>query len=217
VLPLTANLKITSMRSSYISCDQCGSQVPELELQPGQSLRCGLCKSVLKRKRKTESFQPACAFGMAGLVFFALANIYPIMNFSVAGNTQANEILTGVGVLRSQGYGMIAGLVFFCAMLAPAIYFTGVTYVSLACMTRGSLPWALPVLKLVRRVEPWSLVPVFAAACMVSAVKLDMIGVVEWRPGIGWIALLAVCALALGSLFDPAEAERRLAGKEMLP
>jgi paraquat-inducible protein A len=151
------------------------------------------------------------------MVFFALANIYPIMNFSVAGNTQANEIVTGVGVLQSQGYGMIAGLVFFCAMLAPAVYFTGVTYVSLACMRRGSLPLASPFLKLLRRAEPWSLVPVFAAACMVSAVKLDMIGVVDWQLGIGWIALLAVCALALGSLFDPAEADRRLAGKEKLP
>jgi len=206
-----------SLRSSHILCDQCGSRVPELELQPGQSLRCGLCKSVVKRKRKTESFQSACAFGLAGMVFFALANIYPIMNFSVAGNTQSNEIVTGVRVLMTQGYGMIAGLVFFCALLAPAVYFTGVTYVSLACMARGSLPFALPFLNLVRRAEPWSLVPVLAAACMVSAVKLDMIGVVDWQPGIGWIALLALCALALGSLFDPAEAERRLAGKEKLP
>jgi len=206
-----------TLRSTSILCDQCASQVPDLELQPGQSLRCGLCKSVVKRQRKSESFQSACAFGLAGMIFFALANIYPIMNFSVAGNTQANEIVTGVGVLRTQGYGLIAGLVFFCAMLAPAVYFTGVTYVSLACMTRGSLPLALPFLNLVRRAEPWSLVPVFAAACMVSAVKLDMIGVVDWRPGIGWIALLAVCALALGSLFDPAAAEHRLAGKEKLP
>ena len=205
-----------SQRSSHILCEQCGSWVPELELQPGQSLRCGLCKSVLKRKRKTDSFQPACAFGMAGMIFFALANIYPIMNFSVAGNTQSNEIVTGVNVLIGQGYGFIAALVFFCALLAPAVYFTGVTYVSLACMVRGNLPFALPFLKLVCRVAPWSLVPVLAAACMVSAVKLDMIGVVDWQLGIGWIALLALCALALGSLFDPAEAERRLTEKEEL-
>jgi len=205
------------MRSTYISCDQCGSQVPELGLQPGQSLRCGLCKSVLQRRRHKDPFQSASAFGLAGLVFFALANMYPIMNFSVAGNTQSNEIVTGVRVLTAQGYGLIAVLVFFCAMLAPAVYFAGVTYVSLACLARGRLPWALPFLKLVRRAEPWSLVPVFAAACMVSAVKLDMIGVVAWQPGILWIALLALCALALGSLFDPAEARRRLAGKEKAP
>lgn len=201
------------MRETHIHCHQCGSHVPAVELQPGQMLRCGLCKSVLKRQRRSESFQPAAACGMAGMLFLALANIYPIMNFSVAGNTQANEIITGVGVLVTQGYGMIAALVFLCAMLAPAIYFSGVTYVSLACMAPAGLALALPVLKLVRRAQPWSLVPVFAAACMVSAVKLNMIGVVEWQPGIGWIALLALCALALGSLFDPDAAEHVLKEK----
>ena len=154
---------------------------------------------------------------MAGMLFLTLANIYPIMNFSVAGNTQANEIVTGVGVLIAQGYGLIAVLVFLCAMLAPAIYFCGVTYVSLACMAPARLALALPVLNLVRRAQPWSLVPVFAAACMVSAVKLNMIGVVDWQPGIGWIALLAVCALALGSLFEPTAAERVLKGKGKMP
>lgn len=202
---------------THIHCHHCDSQVPRVELQPGQALRCGLCKSHLTRKRRSESFQPCCAFGMAGMLFLALANIYPIMNFSVAGNTQANEIVTGVSVLIAQGYGIIAVLVFLCAMLAPAIYFSGVTYVSLACMTPTALPLALPVLKLVRKAQPWSLVPVFAAACMVSAVKLNMIGVVDWQPGIGWIALLAVCGLALGSLFDPATAERALKGKGKQP
>lgn len=150
------------------------------------------------------------------MFFLILANIYPIMNFSVAGNTQANEIITGVGVLTAQGFGMIAVLVFFCAMLAPAIYFSGVTYVSLGCMAPTRMALTLPVLRLVQRVQPWSLVPVFAAACMVSAVKLNMIGVVDWQPGIGWVALLALCTLALGSLFDPAAAERVLKGKGKL-
>lgn len=202
---------------THIHCHQCGSQVPRVELRPGEVLRCGLCKSHLIRKRGSESFQPACAFGMAGICFLVLANIYPIMNFSVAGNTQANEIVTGVGVLITQGYGMIAVLVFFCAMLAPAVYFSCVTYVSLACMAPRGLSLALPLLNLVRRVQLWSLVPVFAAACMVSAVKLNMVGVVDWQPGIDWIALLAVCELALGSLFDPVAAERVLKGKEKIP
>jgi len=150
---------------------------------------------------------------MAGLLFLILANVYPIMDFSVAGNTQANEIVTGVKVLISQGYWMIAILVFFCAMLAPTAYFIGVTYVSFACMTRGRLPLAHGTLAMVRLVAPWSLVPVFAAACAVSAVKLNLIGTVSWQPGIAWVALLAVCALALGSVFDPDAAERVLSKK----
>jgi paraquat-inducible protein A len=202
------------MNTIHICCHQCGSQVPMVDLQPGEALHCGLCKSRLMRKRRSESFQPSCAFALAGLLFLTLANVYPIMNFSVAGNTQANEIVTGVRVLVAQGYGLISLLVFFCAMLAPAVYFAGVAYVSLACMRHRGLPMAGKVLAVVRRVQPWSLVPVFAAACMVSAVKLALIGTVDWQPGIRWIALLALCALALGSLFDAAAAERALQGKE---
>lgn len=202
-----------SKPASHISCRQCDSRVPEILLRPGEALRCGLCKAILRRRRRSESFQPACAFALAGLLFLALANIYPIMNFSVAGNTQANEIVTGVRVLLAQGYWPIATLVFFCAILAPAVYFAGVAYVSAACMLRGRAPGARFMLSLVCRVQPWSLVPVFAAACFVAVVKLDLIGRVDWQPGISWVALLAVCALALGSLFDEEAALRVLERK----
>jgi uncharacterized paraquat-inducible protein A len=102
-------------------------------------------------------------------------------------------------------------------MLAPALFFGSVTYVCLSCMTRRGLPLSRPVLGILRRVQPWSLVPVFAAACVVSAVKLNLIGIVYWQPGIAWIALLAGCALALGSVFDPDAAERTLNRKEAQP
>lgn len=203
--------------ATHIHCHHCGSRAPEVELRTGEALRCGLCRSILKRKRRSESFQPACAFAGAGLLFLALANVYPIMNFSVAGNTQSNEIITGVRVLIDQGYWPIAVLVFFCAMLAPSVYFAGVAYVSAACMARHGLPGARFLLGAVRLVQPWSLVPVFAAACLVAAVKLDLIGTVFWQPGVWWIALLALCALALGSLFDAELAGNVLQRKEERP
>lgn len=203
-----------SATASHLSCHHCASRVPKVELKPGEALRCGLCKSIVRRKRRSESFQPACAFAVAGLVFLVLANLYPIMNFSVAGNTQANEIITGVKVLVAQGYWPIAVLVFFCAMLAPSIYFSGVAYVSASCMAGGRLPGGRFLLGVVRGVQPWSLVPVFAAACLVAVVKLDLIGTVAWQAGIGWVALLSVCTLALGSLFDADAAAEVLNGKD---
>lgn len=189
----------------------------EVELKVGQLLRCGLCKTVLQRGRRSQSFQPACAIAICGLLFLALSNVYPIMDFSVAGNTQENEIITGVVVLVLQGYWPIAVLVFFCAVLAPFLYFSGVTYVSAACLTRHGLIGDQFLLRVVRLVQPWSLVPVFAGACLVSAVKLDLIGSVTWRHGIGWIALLAVCTLALGSLFDAHLAAKTLQSKRAKP
>lgn len=202
-----------SYSATHISCHHCGSRAPQVDLKPGEALRCGLCKNILKRKRRSESFQPACAFAIVGMLFLALANIYPIMIFSVAGNTQSNEIITGVRVLFAQGYWPVAVLVCFCAILAPSVYFAGVTYVSAACMSGRGLPGGLFLLGVVRTVQPWSLVPVFAAACMVAAVKLNLIGTVFWQPGVWWIALLAGCTLVLGSLFDADLAETVLKGK----
>ena len=204
-----------SSNATHITCHHCGSRAPHVDLQPGEALRCGLCKNILQRKRRSESFQPACSFAIVGLLFLALANIYPIMVFSVAGNTQSNEIITGVGVLFAQGYWPVAALVCFCALVAPSIYFTGVAYVSAACMSGGRLPAAMLLLRVVRVVQPWSLVPVFAAACLVAAVKLNLIGTVFWQSGIWWIALLAVCTLVLGSLFDADLAEKVLKKKEV--
>ena len=206
-----------STSATHHTCHHCGTLARKVALKPGEALRCGLCKSIVTRKHRSESFQAACAVSLSGLLFLALANIYPIMDFSVAGNTQANEIITGVRVLLAQGYWPIAVLVFFCAILAPTIYFAGVGYVSAACMSRRGLPGDRFLLDLVRTVQPWSLVPVFAAACMVAAVKLNLIGTVSWQHGIGWIALLAACALALGPLFDPSLAEDVLSRKRKSP
>ncbi len=149
----------------------------------------------------------------AGIVLYIPANFLPVMTITITGDVEALTILGGVQELADSGLMPVAVLVFFCAMLAPTVYFVGVAYVSLACMARNGLPFALAVLAVVGRVQPWSLVPVFAAACVVSAVKLNLIGTVFWQPGIGWVALLAACALALGSVFDPAAAGRALHGK----
>ncbi len=176
-------------------------------------LRCRVCREILRRYI-TPSFQPAAAWAVTGLTLLVLANIFPIMVFSVAGNAQDNLIVTGISVLVAQGYGPLALLVFYCAMVAPALYFAGVGYTAVACSIKGRLPGGFRMLDVANRMEPWSLVPVFAVACVVASVKLEQIGDVAWQAGIVWIALLALCNLVLDSVFDPAAAARRLESKE---
>lgn len=209
------------MRQSLkIHCHHCGSDVPDLPVQRGEILRCGLCRSNLKKYRAPGAHEASCALAICALVILWLANSYPIMNFSVAGNVQSNEILTGIQVLWSQGYWPIASLVFLCALLAPGVYFTGVAYAAGACALRAVPRGARMAARLVRIAQPWSLLPVFAMACVVSAVKLDLIGHVDWQAGVWLVALLALNALVLDSLFDSDEALRifdeHAAAREML-
>jgi paraquat-inducible protein A len=191
-----------------LECGVCGARAADRVLRKGEMLRCRTCLGILKRYAGP-SFQPAGAFAFIGLMLVLLANSYPIMSFNVAGNKQDNEIITGIRVLVEQGYWPLAILVFFCGMFAPAVYFAAVAYVSLAC-SRGGLPGAHKALGVARRVEPWSLVPVFAVACVVASVKLNLIGHADWQPGIWWITLLSACTLALGAVFDDDAAEQKL-------
>lgn len=201
------------MPRRHKDCPHCATRVSIPPLRKGESVRCRVCRQIVHRRSRLASFQPACALAVAGLVFLLLANVDPIMLFSVAGNTQSNDIITGVVVLFGQGYWPIALLVFFCAILAPALYFGGVAFVAACCESGLRPPGTRYVLGLIHHVESWSLVPVFAAACLVAVVKLDLIGSVDWHAGILWILCLSLCSLALGSAFNPDAAAEVLRDK----
>lgn len=191
-------------------CHGCGGVYALRPLRRGESLRCGRCGTILASFRSPMGSQASCAVALTGLVLLGLANAQPIMRFSVAGNTQSNEIITGILVLFSQGYWPVAVLVLFCALIAPFLHFLSAAYASAACALPHPLPGGHLAARLASRSQPWSLLPVFALACIVSAVKLKMIGQVEWEAGIVYIGLLAVCSLVLSRLFSPREAVRKL-------
>jgi len=188
--------------SHWLECRLCRARICDRPLQRDEELRCARCSELVKKGGGITSPQAALALSITGLLLVGLANAFPILSFDVAGNTQSNRIVTGVFALRDQGYAPIALLVFFCAIAAPALHFAAVAYVALAGCVRLRLPGLRRAAHAAEILESWSLAPVFAIACVVAVVKLDMLGTVNWDSGIGWIALLALCSLALGQVFD---------------
>lgn len=192
----------TRAGAGRLECRLCGAVSRDRSLEPGEELRCGRCDGRLKSSARATSPQAALALAITGLLLVGLANAFPILTFDVAGNTQSNHVVTGVLALRDQGYWPVALLVFFCAIAAPALHFCAVAYVTGAACARRPLPGVRRIAHAAEVLESWSLAPVFAIACVVAVVKLDMLGTVAWQAGIGWIALLAGCSLALGRVFD---------------
>lgn len=193
-----------------LPCKHCGARVEEPPLGPGEALRCGRCKTLIRKNLPPSSFQASCAIASSALFFLLLANLFPVMTFSVAGNQQSNEIFTGVFVLSEQGYWPVSILITFCAVLAPGLYFGAITWISAACFSGCRLPLSLSLLAVAKKLRPWSLVPVFAVACIAAAFRLKLMGEVLWQPGIVWIFLVALCSLLLSSVFDFTTAERLL-------
>lgn len=163
---------------------------------------CGRCGARLGLGREKASLQSAFALVVTGLCLLVLANVYPIMTFDVAGNTQTNHIFTGVRGLVDQGYAPLALLVFFCAMAAPFVYLTLMLYAITARFLRRPLPGVWGAARLIEVVGPWNLVPVFVVACGVAVVRLELLGKVTWHAGVVFALLLSVCCLVLTQMFD---------------
>ena len=183
-------------------CPVCKASIRTKLVSSREELHCGRCSHVLIKGHRTTTLQPAVALSITGLFLVILANAYPIMIFEVAGNSQENRIITGVLQLGDQGYWPIAILVFFSAICAPALYFSSIFYVSLACCLRKRFPLAKELADIVEVINAWNLVPVFAIACLAAVVKLKLLGTVHWRSGMLWIALLSLCSILLSQAFD---------------
>jgi paraquat-inducible protein A len=192
-----AHLAAIPAEGDWDECHDCGAAFRHVQLAPGEKLYCARCGELLQAGRVATAQQRALALAVTALVLLALANIFPIMTFNVAGATQSNHIFTGVKGLMQQQYAPLAGLVFFSAILAPVLALVGGCYVlSARCLGR-EWPGDYRVWRWAEALAPWNLVPVFAVACMVAVVRLDLLGTVSWEIGVLFVVLFSLCTLAL--------------------
>ena len=186
----------------WLICPRCHAECLDRNLAKNEYLRCTRCGEEIKSSFVGRTIPAAWALSTTGLILMVLANIYPILSFSIAGNSQASLIVTGIAGLWFQGYGLLSVLVFFCVIAAPALYLVTVWYACAAwCLHRR---WrGLPaILNMAAFLESWNLVPVFSVACVVATVKLRTLGSVRWEIGAFWMVIYALCILLTIQFFD---------------
>lgn len=197
--------------AGWLICPDCESACRDRDLKPGEALRCKRCNFQLRQHRGPHALQSLWALASAGLVLVALANTEAVLTFNVAGNTQTNHIFTGIQGLAAQNYAPVAALVFFGAIAGPALHFGSIWYVASACCLNRKWPGLNRVAKLIEKLTPWNLMPVYAVGMMVAVVRLELLGEVEWRQGALWIVILSICSLVIAQIYDRVDAARRLA------
>jgi paraquat-inducible protein A len=194
------------------TCHACEASYRHRALAKGEKLFCARCGELLDVARVETLRQDALALALTGLVLLVLANVFPVMTFDVAGAEQSNHIITGVQGLIEQNYAPLAALVFFSAILAPALNLLLGSYVLAARCLGQVWPFDFKLYRVAEWLAPWNLVPVFAVACLVAVVRLDLLGTVTWKTGAVFVVLLSVCCLLLEQLRESAgqEADARL-------
>ncbi len=186
------------------TCHVCEAPYRHRALAAGEKLVCRQCGELLEAPRFGAARQRALAVALTGVVLLVLANVLPIMTFDVAGAVQSNKIITGVRGLVDQGYAPLAVLVFFSAVLAPAVYLLSISYVLMAVCSGRTWPGQPFLWRLAGRLAPWNLVPVFAVACLVAVVRLDLLGQVRWERGAVFVVLLSLACLMLEQMRESA-------------
>jgi len=190
------------------ACHDCDLLCRIAAVPEGGRALCGRCGGVLRRRQRN-SIERTLALTIAASVLFAVANVFPFLSFEMRGRITETTLATGVVDLWDQGVGEIAVLVGFTAIVAPLVQLALLLYVLLP-VHLGRVPWQMPRLfRLLRHVQPWSMMEVFLVGILVAVTKLvDMAEVV---PGLALWAfggLIVVLAGALASLDPEAVWER---------
>ncbi len=175
-----------------VACRECDAIQTMPPLAPGEALACFRCGAHLRRPR-AEALDRVLPLTLAAIVFFALANMRPIVAIEVAGNRSSTSLLgTGVELYR-QGATGVAVLVMLTGFVAPAVQLIMLAYSLSALAVRRRL-WGLrAIARLSAAVPPWSMVEVFMLGALVSLVKLA--GLARVIPGIGLWSLFGVIVL----------------------
>lgn len=185
-----------------IACHDCDLLNREVPVPAGGALRCARCGAVLYR-HKRDSLDRTLALAIAASVLFVVANVFPFLAFDMQGLVTHTTLITGVDQLWDQGWWELSILVFLTAIGAPALQIGLLLYV-LVPLRLGRVPWDLArVFRLLRHLQPWSMMEIFLIGVLVSFVKLadmaDLVpGLAIWSFGL----LILVMAGATATL-DP--------------
>lgn len=199
------------VQAKLIACRQCDLVQREIALAPGAVAACARCGAVLYR---CEPGGPdrTLALLVASAILFALANAFPIAGIESRGSRRATTLIGAVEALWNEDMPVVAGLVLFTTILAPA--FELLTLIYILAAVRLGVGHALPaLLRLVLAVRPWSMIEVFMLGVLVSVVKLSHLATI--MPGVAlWCyALLIVLFAAAMAVFDAHDLWARL-GKD---
>ena len=191
-----------------MACHDCDLVHRTPDLPPGAAAKCSRCEAVLYHERH-DGLNRALALTVAGLVLFAIANTFPFLSFHMQGQVTVTTLATGVWDLYEQGKQELAALVLLTAIAAPALQL-GLLLHLLVPLQLGRRPWALaPAFRLLRRIQPWSMMEVFLLGILVSVVKLA--GMAKIVPGLAIysFAVLIIVVAAANSVLEPRMIWRR--------
>ena len=173
---------------NYIICHKCYTLNEEQPIKNGSNALCATCGNILYRY-DTKLITHALALSITGLIFFILANFFPLIQLDILGTEQFITIPKTIFALLDSGFYLVGILVTFLIFIFPLmIFLINILLFTLLELKRGK-QLTKELLILLAYVTPWSMADIFFISILVAIVKLIAFG--QLHIGIAFWALMA--------------------------
>ena len=192
-----------------IACPDCDLLQRLPDLAPGASARCPRCDRELWRRRE-DSLNRTLALTLAAAVLYVVANTVPMLGLTVVGRAAFTTVLGGARNLWQNGRELVALLVLFTAVIAPALQIGFMLAIALGAQREPAPRWVGSLLRHHPMTRTWSMIEVMLLGVLVALIKIAELATVI--PGVALYALggLVFLFAAIQANFDPHEVWERV-------
>jgi paraquat-inducible protein A len=189
---------------SLVACPDCDLVQRLPELAAGASARCPRCGKELWRRRE-DSLNRTLALTTAAAFLYVLANSVPMLGLTVAGRQAFTTVAGGAQQLWQGDHQLVAALVLFTAVIAPALQIFSVLAIVLGALRERPPRWVGMLLRHHPTTRTWSMLEVMMIGVLIALVKIADYATVI--PGLAMFALFALIFLlaATQASFDRRE------------
>ena len=207
-------ISATAETGLHAQCHTC-KLVVALPDAPAGKLGCPRCRAAIHR-RKPNSLSRTWALLAAAAIFYVPANLYPIMEVTSLGQSQADTILSGVIFLAVHGMWPLSLIVFVASVVVPVLKIISLAF--LAFSVERSSQWRprdrARIYRIVEAVGRWSMVDVYVVTILVALVHLGSVASVEAQIGAFFFGAVVVLTMFAAQSFDPRLIWDRMAAGE---
>ncbi len=179
---------------NLIICHQCYTLHEEVPIKDGTKALCSSCGGILYRY-DSRLIEHGLALSITGLIFFILANLFPLVKIEILGHEQFITISKTFIALFDNGFYVVGLLCTFLIFIFPLmIFLINILLFTLLKLKKGET-LSKELLILLSHIKPWSMSDIFLISILVALVKL--IGYAQINMGIAFWALIIFVLLDL--------------------
>ncbi len=184
---VTMKLENEDALDNYVICHACYTLHEEVHIEDGAKACCTECGAILYRY-ETKLIEYGLALSITGLIFFILANVFPLVQIELLGLEQFITIPKTIFSLFDSGFYIVGIICAFLILIFPfMIFLINLVLFTLLKLGRGE-KLSKELLILLAHITPWSMADIFLISIMVALVKL--IGYAQIHMGIAFWSLI---------------------------